>query len=219
MFLTYAQCTLDLETVKFHLTLKPHVKYAIICEEKHEDGNTHFHAVISFTKKMDFRNPRHFDIESFHPKIEPVKSLAKSVNYVKKDGVFVEYGARETHYTEEQVFPEFVPGMTKLEWMSECFRVKLPYGYTMALWEELNPASTFSTLTEFDESHCSRITHNKLKLMVPIVDHLKSYLIVGPSGCGKTTWAKLHALKPTLICTHMDDLKNFKIGNEHLPVS
>lgn len=193
--------------------MKPHVKYMIICQEKHQDEGLHLHAVISFSKKVDIRDCTFFDINGFHPKIEPVKSLAKSVNYVKKDGVFIEYGERETHYTEEKVFPVYEPGMTKLEWMTACFKQKIPYGYTLALWAELCPASTFSTLLEYDkEAHSSRISHVKLQLMVPILDHLKSYVIVGPSGCGKTTWAKIHCLKPALMVTHMDDLKNFKIG-------
>jgi len=189
--------------------MKGHVKYAIICEEKHEDGEPHLHAMICFAKKVDIRDARYFDIEGCHPKIEAVKHVAKTRNYVKKDGNFIEYGDEFEKKGDE--FPLWHDGMTKLEWLKECFRFKIPYGYCLALWDEQNPANSWNTLLEFDEGHGSRITCPKLILLIPKLDHLKSYLIVGPSGCGKTTWAKLHSIKPALMVTHMDDLKSFKI--------
>lgn len=199
-----------METVKFHLTMKPNIQYAIICRELHESGDPHFHAMLMFSKKVDIRNAKHFDIENFHPKIEAVKHLSKTKNYCKKDGDYIEYGNDEIEKKGDE-FPLFESGMTKLEWLQECFRMKVPYGYCLALWDEQNPANTWNTLTEFDKGHSSRITCPKLVLLIPTLDHLKSYLIVGPSGCGKTTWAKLHSQKPALMVTHMDDLKAFKI--------
>jgi len=199
-----------METLKFHLTLKKCVKYAIICEEKHESGDPHLHAMICFSKKVDIRDPRYFDVEMFHPKIEPVQHVEKAKNYIKKDGNFIEYGSDEIAKKGDE-FPVWQDGMTKLEWLQECFSKKVPYGYCLALWEEQNPATTWNTLLEFDEGHAARITSPKLIITIPRLDHLKSYLIVGPSGCGKTTWCKLHSQKPALMVTHMDDLKAFKI--------
>lgn len=43
-------------------------------------------------------------------------------------------------------------------------------------------------------------------------DSLKSLVLHGPPGCGKTNWAKKHALKPALFVTHLDRLKDFKVG-------
>lgn len=199
-----------METLKFHLTMKANVLYAIICQEKHESGDPHLHAMICFGKKVDIRDPRYFDVESFHPKIEAVKNVAKTKNYVKKDGVFIEYGDIENGKKGDE-YPLWQDGMTKLEWLQECMSLKVPYGYCLALWDEQNPANSWNTLLEFDKGHGSRITCPKLIILIPRLDHLKSYLIVGPSGCGKTTWAKLHSLKPALMVTHMDDLKSFKL--------
>jgi len=210
VLLTYAQCTLDMNTVKFHLGLKPDIKYMIICRELHKNGDPHFHAMITFSKKVDIRNPRHFDIEGFHPKLEAVKHVAKTKNYLKKDGDYVEVGDEENEKKGDEL-PIWEDGMTKREWLIACFERKVPYGYCLALWDEYNPSNSWNTLLEFDEGHASRITHGKLVCLVPTLDHLKSYLIVGPSGCGKTTWCKLHSLKPALMVTHMDDLKQFKI--------
>lgn len=40
----------------------------------------------------------------------------------------------------------------------------------------------------------------------------KSLVIQGPPGCGKTNWAKIHAKKPALFVSHLDRLKDFRIG-------
>lgn len=211
--MTYAQCDLPIETIEFHLKLKPHVSYCIIARELHQDGNPHFHAMLLLNKKLNTTNPRFFDIEGFHPSIEVVKNIEKCLKYCRKDGDFIEYGTTPSFEYEKKgdELPLWEDGMTKKDWLIACFEKKVPYGYCLALWEEHNPANSWNTLTEFDEGHASRITHGKLVCLVPTVDHLKSYLIVGPSGCGKTTWCKLHSLKPALMVTHMDDLKGFKV--------
>nr|UOF82679.1 rep protein [Cressdnaviricota sp.] len=101
--------------------------------------------------------------------------------------------------------------MTFTSWLTECLALKVPYGYCLAMWTSLEKKN-FTTLESFDHSNDSRIDNLLLKVMLPKLDHLKSYVIVGPSGCGKTTWAKIHCLKPALVVTHMDDLKDFKSG-------
>lgn len=35
--------------------------YVIVCQEQHEDGSPHFHAVMQFRRKPDIRNSRFFD--------------------------------------------------------------------------------------------------------------------------------------------------------------
>jgi len=191
----------------------PHVQYLICCIEAHQDGTPHVHAVIQFSKKVDIRNERHFDLNEFHPNVQSVKHMGKSINYVKKDGLYTEYG--ECKQAERDVtsrdIPQYRSEMTKLEWLTECLEQKVPYGYALAIWD-LHNESTFTTLTEFDTKYKSRVSNSLLQLTEPREDHLQSYLIVGPSGCGKTTWTKLHCKKPALMVTHMDDLKTFKIG-------
>jgi len=185
------------------------VKYVIVCHELHKDGTDHLHAMISFDKKRDIRNERYFDIDDFHPNIQGVKSVPKSINYIKKDKDFLEWG--NINKPEMITFPEYIDGMKFGNWLTSCLQLKVPYGYCLAMWQTLEKKN-FTTLETFDHSNASRINNLLLKVMVPKLDHLKSYVIVGPSGCGKTTWAKMHALKPALIATHMDDLKDFKLG-------
>jgi len=101
--------------------------------------------------------------------------------------------------------------MSKLDWMVACFNNKVPYGYADQLWK-LHSTTDFCTLDAFDNSNAQYITDIRLCMLSEVPVGLKSLVIVGPSGCGKTTWAKLRCSKPALMVTHMDDLKNFKIG-------
>nr|UOF79021.1 rep protein [Cressdnaviricota sp.] len=193
------------------LSYLDNVKYIIVCNEKHKDDTDHLHAVICFSKKRDIRNQKFFDLDDFHPNIQSVKSLPKSINYVKKDGSFCEWGELDNKISIAPTLPTYHEGMTKLEWLTQCLSTKVPYGYADAMWK-LNSVKDFCTLVSFDHSNNDRINNLLLKVMAPKLDHLKSYVIVGPSGCGKTTWAKVHCKKPALLITHMDDLKNFKLG-------
>jgi len=195
--------------VLLHLSYLDNVKYVIVCQEKHKDETDHLHAMVSFDKKKDIRNERFFDIDNFHPNIQSVKSVPKSINYIKKDKNFIEWG--ELNKNVETTFPTYTEGMLFTDWLTKCLTLKVPYGYCLAMWQSLEKKN-FTTLETFDHSNASRIDNLLLKVMIPKLDHLKSYVIVGPSGCGKTTWAKIHSPKPTLIVTHMDDLKDFKSG-------
>lgn len=100
-FLTYPQSTdLPHQRLHDHLQAFPHVHNVFSCREKHAEpeldanGNQvtrfHHHAVVQFSKKLDTRNPRYFDITyegiTYHCQVQAAKSLIGSVTYVEKDG-------------------------------------------------------------------------------------------------------------------------------------
>lgn len=58
-----------------------------ICEEKHENGKSHYHAHFVFDKKLDVANPRAFDLQGVHPNILVAGSGWE--NYVRKHGNFI----------------------------------------------------------------------------------------------------------------------------------
>jgi len=213
VFLTYPQCPVPKEEAMLLLKTDK-VSYCLVAQEKHKDDGLHLHVIIIFKKKIDIKRADYFDLyhdfKTYHPNIQTCKSITKSIKYVKKDGDFIENGSLEEN--EKQVMiPEFDNSLTKQEWMILCCEQKIPFGYALLIWDENQPAKTINTIESFDPSNKLRITCPKLQLLIPTLDHLKSYLIVGPSGCGKTTWAKLYCEKPSLLVTHMDDLKNFRI--------
>lgn len=110
VFLTYPQCDLQKEhLLTFINTLKYKYSYAIICTENHEDGNKHLHAVIKFKKKVDIRNEHTFDLNGFHPNIQTTKNINASINYVKKDGDYIEDGILEDHVNSlcSRIMPDY----------------------------------------------------------------------------------------------------------------
>lgn len=191
--------------------MKNNISYLLICRELHKDGTPHIHALIVFTKKVDIKDQHYFDIQSYHPNIQTVKHLKKSINYIKKDGNFIEEGDILEHEARSRELPPFDKSMSRLQWFTICFEHKLPYQYALEFWN-LNTTSDINTITTVDKDTLKYVTSPLLKIMIPKNDHLKSYVIVGPSGCGKTTWAKYHCEKPCLWISHMDDLRKFRPG-------
>lgn len=73
-----------------------------MCEENHADDlGKHLHAYIQLKKKCNFRNHRFADFswtgedkirKSYHGKYEPAKHPYESMEYVKKDGNYLEEG-------------------------------------------------------------------------------------------------------------------------------
>lgn len=59
----------------------------IVGRELHDDGGTHYHAFFMFDRKFQSRNPRIFDIDSYHPNIlRGIKTPEQMYDYAVKDG-------------------------------------------------------------------------------------------------------------------------------------
>lgn len=59
----------------------------IVARENHQDGGTHLHAFVDFGKKYRTRDVRKFDVENFHPNIQPtISSPRAGWDYATKDG-------------------------------------------------------------------------------------------------------------------------------------
>jgi hypothetical protein len=98
VFLTYPKCLLTKEELlHFFNDLRHKYKYVIICIENHKDGTPHLHAVIKFDKKIDIKKETYFDFKGYHPNIQTTKNINASINYIKKDGNFLEDGVLEMH--------------------------------------------------------------------------------------------------------------------------
>lgn len=64
----------------------------ITCREVHQDGGVHYHAVIQFNTRQDFRDERRFDFQGHHPNIVVVRAPTRAVDYVAKDGDYINMG-------------------------------------------------------------------------------------------------------------------------------
>lgn len=103
-FLTYPQCNYDPEQCLDHLRtlLGDKPTYIVVAHELHADGGDHLHALICFRRKFRKRDERFFDLvrertgESpavrWHPNIQSPRNTADVFKYVRKGGVFFEWG-------------------------------------------------------------------------------------------------------------------------------
>nr|UMP08212.1 replication associated protein [Bean golden yellow mosaic virus] len=100
-FLTYPRCSIPKEEAlsqlqKIHTATNK--KFIKVCEERHENGEPHLHALIQFEGKFVCTNKRLFDLVSstrsthFHPNIQGAKSSSDVKKYIDKDGVTIEWG-------------------------------------------------------------------------------------------------------------------------------
>jgi hypothetical protein len=97
MFLTYSNPVQQMfqepgslpftkEMLMEYIKAKGNVSYVVVSLEYHVDGNVHFHAMVLGDGKFDFKDCHKYDYLGCHPKIEPVRQVKASMDYVKKDG-------------------------------------------------------------------------------------------------------------------------------------
>lgn len=74
-------------------------KNVIVATEKHADGGNHIHIFVEFSKKIDIKNPRYFDLvcPGHHGNIGTVRYLSKTLRYITKDGDYRLFGYSEAH--------------------------------------------------------------------------------------------------------------------------
>lgn len=92
VFLTYAQCgdTTKEDAANFIATLNP--LFYVIAIEFHADGGKHLHVVVGWASALRTRNERFFDFNGLHPNITSVRSIARVLDYVRKDGDWLSFG-------------------------------------------------------------------------------------------------------------------------------
>lgn len=83
-FLTYARCPLSPDQLRLPL-LALNGKGFLLYRETHKDGAYHFHVVFDYGRTRNITGSRHFDVEGYHPNVQRVRSLAKCIEYVRKD--------------------------------------------------------------------------------------------------------------------------------------
>lgn len=191
------------ELFEFIRGIKP-TTYCVVSEERHADGNKHFHAFIQFERKLDSTNSRLFDYNGWHPKIEPTRSVVKAIAYVKKDGNFLEEGEQPTG--GKHSLHSKCSEMDRAEWEEYCIENKIAFAYCESIWNRTHPRDR-GTITnqEFnDGSVCTALEQFDWDFPAN-----KGLILVGPSGCGKTLWAKRNAPRPCLFISHIDRLAEF----------
>ncbi len=97
--ITWAQCDVKMDVIRDELRGRfgeEAIDYIVVSEEHHENGDPHRHACIKFKEVKKVKKDA-FDIirdaESYHANIESVRGNGrKAIEYVRKDGVWCDYG-------------------------------------------------------------------------------------------------------------------------------
>jgi len=103
LFLTYPQVgDLPVSDLDIKLKEKGALKF-VIGIEQHEDGGTHFHALVDMGKKINWINPKCLDLGLLHGNYQAAVHPVKVLDYVTKGSVFVFYGWKDIAEARDDV--------------------------------------------------------------------------------------------------------------------
>lgn len=219
-FLTWAQVEGELDDLELFIAdrIKP-TRY-IVCHELHQDGNSHWHAYIEFEKRIDRRIKRQWDFNGQHPNIQSKTTddaKANAFYYCTKDGEFrlseewqtgFESIAASTGTSHKARLEDGLAASSSLlQYMQWGLDNNVPPAAISATWAANK--SSAETLTD-DTAIFGTIESPELSLRRYETTTRRSVVLIGRSGIGKTTWARLHAPKPALVVSHVDDLKQLR---------
>lgn len=206
-FLTYPQSgELTQDDIVNHLQSITTVLWLRIARELHEDGSPHYHVVGKFTRRYQSRNERVFDVAGKHPNIQSIRSVAKALQYVSKDGQFTDIGAVPSTEDSETDWLALAQQLSEGDYFRAAMQAKVSYMYADRFWKMARARAS----TEIGESYEADLTRECFELLVHQPSEVLSTVVVGPTGCGKTSWAKRVATKPALWVRHMDMLRAFR---------
>lgn len=104
--ITYPQCDLSRqEALDFYLSQAIKPNFVLVAQEQHNDGGNHLHLAVSFAKRRDLRNPRCWDIRTFHPNIQSSRNFDDWIEYIlKEDSQVLQWGTNpHRNYWREAV--------------------------------------------------------------------------------------------------------------------
>jgi len=197
-----------------YLSALPGVVYTLVCKELHESGVPHYHALVTFSRRKNIRDPRFFDYMGAHANVQGVRNLRQWIEYVKKDGDFCEHGdAPEITTPAESRFPLINDFNSEISWLEACLAAKVPAGYAIRMWQLSQQLDCLTIPEDYTTPPSAQVCDALRNFSLPEDPH-KSIVIIGYSGCGKTTWAKEKAPKPALFVSSAEDLRQLRADHK-----
>lgn len=178
------------------------VLFACVAKELHEDGGTHYHAVISYRRRYHCRNERFFDYFGCHPNIQAARSFDAVRKYIEKDGDYVTFGELPE---EKMSLSTRCANSTREEWEEYCATHGISFAYCESFWNREHPKLDIWTIT--DQSPYGAI--GTALTWFTYTAYERALVLIGPTGCGKTSWAIKHCPKPAILVSHLDRLKDY----------
>lgn len=132
-------------------------------------GTTHYHGFVSYTNRLDVRNPRNLDVDGCHPNVAKIgkgrDNLQRWIEYTLKDGTYLSWPDREYRgilFKDSLNFTRRMADHNQWVEFNESRRRGDPYPFCLPDGTEVNAP---------DPS-----------------EKKSSYYILGTSNTGKTTW-------------------------------
>jgi len=204
VFLTYPQAAAinsKEDLMEFLKQRRDGYTYCIVSKELHSDEGTHYHCLVSYNKKLDIRDATYWDFQGHHPNIQSARNPFSVIQYIKKDGDFIETGglALTTIHAKCE-------SLSRGQWEEYCIENNISFAYCESIWRRTHPRAGNTIerpLTTGTGTMCTALQQFKWDNWgTPLV-------LVGPTGCGKTIWAINNSPKPALFVSHIDRLRDF----------
>lgn len=210
-WLTYSQSGLTKDEVLSFLQEKGTLKRACVCQEHHEDGGLHIHALAEYLRKKNVV-PKHFDLKDEHPNVKVWQHIGLYDQWL--------YDHWQYCYKEDQspLVVGDVPTVTlsrkrpRDELVMECVEVARNDGLQKAQERALAlfPDAYAKSLVSYDKLFMRLANVVDIPPARPLTDfnqesvqaiqrlgNWQNLFIWGPSKCGKTQFAR--ALLPNAV--------------------
>lgn len=204
-FITYPQCDVDMEDLQSFIRNRFNdCSYVIVSHELHEDGASHRHVLVRYRHRHDVRETT-FNFANFHPNVQRPENWNRVLNYVKKDGSFIEW--EDELVQTSNVFE--VARMTNYEgFVNHCLENSIAYGWGNAVWNYVNEPA----VVPIYENDPNEELNLPLPRALADLDFNNSanttYIVNGVPGIGKTITVLRLVPKPVMLVSHLDQLKS-----------
>jgi len=172
LLLTYPQNDCSKETLLKNIIglWKKNLKFAVVCQETHQDGDPHLHAAVSLHQRIDYRGTKRLDqLTGKHGSYEVARSLQKIVQYVAKDGNFVAHGVNVELFLSQAKKKK-----------STVIALGIMEGQTIAEINEIDPGFVLMNLQKVEKY----LAWKELESQKEVRPCLKSLVAVGHQDSG-----------------------------------
>lgn len=194
LFLTWPRChkttqeVLEAAVSKFSID---NIKYICVAREEHEDGTPHIHLALVLNTRCDIKSTEYLDeLVGQHGNYQTARNIKDVVEYIKKDGNFIEKGE--------------LPNKNKI---SLVVAQTLQNGGTLDDIDELDAGFLLMHLTAIQKYQSFQIVKKIRKIKppppllisrwrfhfeigFPLIFKQRQYWIHGPPNTGKTTFIR-----------------------------
>lgn len=184
-----------LNEIMFFIESIERIKYAVVSQEEHMDGGTHYHCFVQYMKRLNKRRNVFNDAGLGNCNVEVVgnakKDIRDAINYVKKDGLWTEAGVR--------------PDLEKKMAQKEKIRYAIDHSINDCIDCGQYSISEICKIPTLKAISKEQRKHNGIR---------KVFWFYGPTGTGKTRLAVdlMEEKYKEEYWISNGDLKNFKNG-------